>query len=346
MLLFLAVDRTRRHWLKTILPWATVAIALLCTTPVLVWNARHNWVSLHHVATQTNTGSGNFLLFLASQLGILNPPIAIAMIAAVIYAVTRWGASDPRRREMIYLVCIGAPFFVVCVFDSLRTKVQPNWPAPAYFTLLILTTYFLSTRLRSIETWRPWRPWVYTAIVLGLVVQPVLRGSTAVYTFAAWYNRTFPHRTPLNPAKFDIAFKLRGIADPFARTVSDELKQLPPGAFILCEDYQDASQLAFYVDGQPKTYFAGSYWTDPEVRRRFTQFDMWPDRRLDRKELIGQDAIYVGSVSFDPMKQSFEKIEFLRDVVVERQGMKVRSFWVWRCTGFKGMQRPIGAGSF
>src|SRR5439155_10845774 len=170
-------------------------------TPVLLWNARHGWVSFHHVATQTNTGNGNYPLFVASQLGILNPPIAAAMVAAVVYAVTRWSVNDPRRREMIYLVCIGVPFFVVCLFDSFRTKVQPNWPAPAYFSLLILTAYFLSTRLRSIETWRPWRGWIYTAIVLGLMIQPVLRGSTAVYALAAWYNRTFPQRTPLNAAK-------------------------------------------------------------------------------------------------------------------------------------------------
>src|SRR5262249_13414952 len=161
---------------------------------------------------------------------------------------------------------------------------QPNWPAPAYFTLLILAAYFISTRAGSIERWRPWRGWVYGAIVFGLLVQPLARGSTLLYTAAAWANQTFPH-VRLSPAKFDPAFKLRGVNDPFAKTISEHFKAMPPGSFILCEDYQDASQLAFYVDGQPKTYFAGSYWSDPQVRRRRTQFDMWPDRQLDRPEL-------------------------------------------------------------
>lgn len=346
VLLFLALDRNSRRWLRSAWPWLMIAVALAFTTPVLMWNARHGWVSFRHVATQTNTGNGNFLSFLGSQFGILNPPVAVAMVVAVCYAIGARGRADVHRRQMIYLICIGLPFFLICLLDSLRTKVQPNWPAPAYFTLMILTAYFLSTRLRSIALWRPWRPWIYGAMVFGLLVQPVLHGSTMLYAITGWYNRRFPDSPQITPPRFDVVFKLRGIADPFARTVSEGLKQLPPGSIVLCEDYQDASQLAFYVDGQPNTYFAGSYWTDPRERRRLTQFDMWPDRRLDRQELIGKDVIYVGSMSFAPMKSSFEKIEFLKEVNIERHGMRLRSIWVWKCAGFKGMRRPDGQGAY
>jgi undecaprenyl-diphosphatase len=347
LLIFLAVDRRNRSRLATVYPWLTIAIALAFCTPVLIWNARHQWVSFHHVATQTNTGQGNTLTFLGAQVGIVNPAIAVFMLAAICYALTGWSKSDPNRRAMLYLVCIGVPFFLVCLFDSLRTKVQPNWPAPAYFTLLILTAYFISTRLTSIQHWRPWRGWFIAAVAFGLLVQVVIRASSAMYPLAALVNRTFP-KAYLTPQKFDLVFKLRGIADPFARTVSDDLKQLPPGSFILCEDYQDASQLAFYVDAQPRTYVAGSYWTDPEKRRRRTQFDLWPDRQLDRSELIGKDAIYVGLAAYPPLPQSFEKMEELPDVVISRAGLAVRSdpIHIWRCTGFKGMHRPEGPGSY
>ena len=66
------------------------------------------------------------------------------------------------------LVCLAAPMFLFFLFFSLKTKVQLNWPAPAYFTLLILTTWFIATRLRDKQTWRPWRWWFYGTIQLGL----------------------------------------------------------------------------------------------------------------------------------------------------------------------------------
>jgi hypothetical protein len=356
LFLFLAMDRGNRRWLKTIWPWAMVLVAIAFTTPVLVWNARHNWVSLRHVATQTSandTGGWarrNLLEFVGAQIAIINPAIAVLMGGAVCYALGYWSHSDPNRPQMRFLLLLGLPFLIVCLLDSLWTKVQPNWPAPAYFTLLILTAYFISTRMQPLNTWRPWRGWFYGAIIFGLLVQPLVRGGATLYPLAAWINRTFPRqqgdRPRLAPSNFDLIFKLRGIADPFASTVDADLAQLPAGSFILCEDYQDASQLAFYLRGHPKTYFVGSYWTDPLVRRRRTQFDMWPDRQLDQPQLLGQDAIYIGTMAYAPLRESFQSVEALPDITIEHDGIRIRSILVWRCMEFKGISHPEGKGAY
>jgi 4-amino-4-deoxy-L-arabinose transferase-like glycosyltransferase len=354
--LFLLMDRKSISWLRTIWPWMMVAVAMAFTTPVIVWNAQHHWASLKHVATQTGANGsgglsrGNLLEFVGAQVAIINPAIAVLIAGAVVYTLGSWSREDVHRRQLKYLLYLGLPFLVISFVDSFLAKVQPNWPAPGYFTLLILTAYFVSTRLQTRQQWLPWRGWFYGAIIFGLIIQPVVRGSMTLYPLAGWINRTFPRklgdRPRVVPSNFDVVFKLRGIADPFAKTVSADLAQLPAGSFILCEDYQDASQLAFYVEGQPKTYFVGSYWTDPMVRRRRTQFDMWPDRQLDRSELIGKDAIYIGTMAYAPLRQSFEKIEALPDVVIQRQGLRIRSIQVWRCSGFKGIHRPDGEGTY
>jgi 4-amino-4-deoxy-L-arabinose transferase-like glycosyltransferase len=360
LLLFLSSDRSSRFWLRTAWPWLMVAIALAMTTPVLVWNAQHHWVSLRHVATQTganDTGGldrGNLIDFLLSQLGLINPAVAVMLVGASTYALGSAGRADPHRRQMRLLLAIGLPFLLICAVDALRTKVQPNWPAPAYFTLLILVAYFLATRRADPSLWRRWRGWLIGAIGFGIFALLIIQGQPLLYAGAAWVDARFP-RSPdaaghprlwLTPPRFDPMFKLRGIADPFASTVSSLLKTLPPGAFILCEDYQDASQLSFYVDGQPATYFVGSYWTDPVKRRRLTQYDMWPDRRLDRPELIGCDAVYIGTIYYEPLRQSFHRVEPLPDIVIRRDGLVVRSFTVSRCYGFKGIHRPSDSVSF
>jgi undecaprenyl-diphosphatase len=361
ILLFLLLDRDTKPKIKTNGPWMMTGICLLSLIPVIIWNARHNWVSLHHVAGQTGTDStgglsrGNLPEFVGSQIAAINPFVAVLMIGAIAYCLRSSSARHPHRRQMRFLLAVGGSLLVICLLDALVTKVQVNWPAPAYFTLLILTACFISTRWKC--NWKPWRGWFYAAIVFGIAIQPPLHDLTLLYPAAQWINRAFPRkngkdgepRTWLKPAALDMEHKLRGIADPFASTVSAELHQLPPGAFILCEDYMDASQLAFYAAGQPRTYFAGSYWTQIErdgipIRRRWTQFDIWPDRQLDRPELIGKDAIYIGTMADAPLRESFDSVQRLPDITVYVRGLAIRSWTVWRCRGFKGMHRPPGEG--
>jgi hypothetical protein len=236
-------------------------------------------------------------------------------------------------------------WLLLCFLDTFLTKVQVNWPAPAYFTLLILTAYELSVRAKQ------WRPFLIAAIVFGLITAPLLHDLTRLYPLARWLDKHHPHKpAPDGQPKtwatnFDLEYKMRGIEHTFAPAVAADLKPLGPGTFVLCEDYMDASQLAFFLPGQPSTYFAGSYWTDPVVRRRWTQFDLWPDRQLNRPELIGKDAIYIGTMAYAPLRQSFASVRRLPDIVVRVDGIDVRSWTVWECRGFKGMNRPPGEGA-
>jgi undecaprenyl-diphosphatase len=93
--LAMALDSRSRRLLRTAGPWLAVAIALTGTIPVLVWNARHGWPTLWHVLRQTGAdGEGgfrpaNFLEFLGGQVGVLGPPIAVLMVAAVVFALSR-----------------------------------------------------------------------------------------------------------------------------------------------------------------------------------------------------------------------------------------------------------------
>jgi hypothetical protein len=122
--------------------------------------------------------------------------------------------------------------------------------------------------------------------------------------------------------------------------VSAQRELLGPGTFILCEDYQATSQMAFYVEGQPATYYMGSYlWKNP---KRHSQFDLWKDRSLDpgvNPHLVGKNAVYVGWFKPD-LWEAFETVEELPLLDIEREGVKIRKFRVFRCHNFRGMKRP------
>jgi hypothetical protein len=243
----------------------------------------------------------------------------------------------------LFLVWIGLPFFALTMLSSLLAKVQVNWPAPAYFTLMILSAYFIATRLRSRATWKPWGGWIYGTIVMGILSMPIVHD----------ISMTFPllKKLHIDPAKIDFLAKLRGW-QMLGNEVSLEMRSMNSGTFILCDDYMQTAEMAFYVDGQPKTYYAGSYYvSDP---KRFTQYDMWKDRSLEpvtdgkANPLLGRDAIYIGKGGPLPseMSDAFERLEKLPEIPVIVRGVKVKTFKVWRCYGFKGMHQPATGREF
>jgi hypothetical protein len=92
--------------------------------------------------------------------------------------------------------------------------------------------------------------------------------------------------------------------------------------------------MAFYVHGQPKTYCAGPYFG-----KRLSQYDMWPDRRLDRSSpLVGHDAVYIGKGGDfpDEITAAFASIEPRQDLDITVHGVKIQDFKIYLCHGFKG----------
>lgn len=345
---WLIVDRDARRWLRESRFWLMPPLTLLALLPPILWNARHGWVSFRHVATQTGvTPEGarawlnplSTLEMLGTQLGTVGPVLFGFVVLGVVHAWRRARGDDRTARSLRLLLAFGLSFFAVNLVASLRTKIQPNWPAPAYFGLLIVAAWFIATRLSSVETWRPYRGWFWIGIVgVAIVVAPLAHHTQRLYPVARWMNETVG--TNLQPRRFDPAARLVGHRELGDR-LGAELTESSPGTFILAEDYQAASLAAFYTPGQPRTFYAGSWFEEVRFRRRLSQFDMWDDRRLDRPELLGRDALYVGYVN-DDLRRAFERVEPLPAVVVVRSGLVVRETNLSRCIGFRGMARPGG----
>lgn len=335
LLIFLIRER---RW-KERGPWVAFAISLACTTPVVIWNIKHGAASVKHVAHQTGASGGafshgNFLELVGSQIMVLGPVIVALMIGGVLMALGKKHVDTPHRRKLQYLAFIGLPFLAMTVFASFLAKVQVNWPAPAYFSLLILAAYFLSTRLASVETWQPWRWWFYGTVAMGLIAIPIAHDSSMLFPVA--------RLVKIKPENVDLLMRLRGW-----RLLGDHVTKLRDemggDAFILCDDYMQTAETAFYVRGQPKTYYVGTYYTDA---KRYTQYDMWPDRRLDQPALVGKNAVYVGKGGGLPkdIADAFERTEQLPELPVIVKGVTVRTFKTWKAYGFKGMTRK-GVGS-
>jgi hypothetical protein len=347
LLLFLIVDRDSRRWLRSPWPWIATLIALLFTIPVLLWNHRHGWVSARHIVKDAGEGGRagfhpmNLAEFIGGQIGAVGPTMAAILVTAVLFALRRRRDPSPESRAMRYLLSMGLPLLGVIAILSLVTKAQVNWPAPSYFALLILAAHFLSTRMHDPAAWRRWRGIVWITIIFGILCTPIAHNTQLLYKPVNQFGKMIGRKN-ISPRQWDPTFRLRGWHE-FGAAISKELATLRPGAMVMCEDYQSTAEAAFYVDGQPATYYVGSWLQQPA---RLSQYDIWPDRRLDREDLRGRDAIYFGhdgvaGSGLPPadVVAAFESVEKLPDVKIYRVGLEIRSFRLWRCRGFKGMHR-------
>jgi 4-amino-4-deoxy-L-arabinose transferase-like glycosyltransferase len=320
---------------------------------------------------------GNLGLMVGSQIGILNPIIAGFMVAGVWCALRerqgatssnaspQWGEGrvgptsgethataadigdsggvtletppatpapqgrgtgersslEAERAGRVFLLSFSIPFFLLVAIVTLFKEIEPNWPAATYFTLVPLAAWFVATHYARV------RGWLAVAIGIGLVTIPLIHYTTLLYPLA-----------PVEPRKWDPAFRLQG-GQQIGDAVSNELKTMRDGTFVLCDKYQTAGLMAFYVAGHPKTYYIGSYILDPEERDRLSQYDMWPDRSLDQPALRGRDAIFVGHQQPD-LYAAFDRVERLPDLPIVSNGVVIRRQKLFRCYNFHGMTRP------
>jgi hypothetical protein len=156
-------------------------------------------------------------------------------------------------------------------------------------------------------------------------------------------------KKPIELRSIDTSVKLKGWQQ-LGQRVSRELSTLTPSSagsepFVLCEDYMQTAEMAFYLPRHPLTFCLGSYITDGGGPKRRTQYDLWPDRSLSQDHLKGRDALYVGYMH-DDLTKAFERIERLPDEDIVRSGLKVRRFVLWRCHNFRGLTLPPGGQSF
>jgi hypothetical protein len=227
---------------------------------------------------------------------------------------------------------------------SIRSKMQVNWPAAAYFSWMILAGYFLATRMEFRASWRRWRVWVWVAVVFGVAFSPVAHDSSLLYPVVPLVNGVLGKKKSIGVQAVDITYKLKGWRQ-LGERVSRELSELPDGAFVIGDDYMKTAELAFYVKGQPKTYCVGAYVTDVKDRKRRTQYDLWPDRDLNQPKLRGRDAIFVGYINED-IKRAFASVTELPDEEIYQRGQKVRRFQVYRCRDFRGLVMQEAGGAF
>lgn len=125
----------RPRLLATPAPWLGVLAALLVFTPVIVWNANHNWIGLFFQSNRlTSAPHIEFMRVfdsIGAQAGYLAPwiflPLGWFWIASL-----RGGPKDARRW---YLALIASGPILFFTLANIVSKGLPHWPMPGWLFL-------------------------------------------------------------------------------------------------------------------------------------------------------------------------------------------------------------------
>ncbi|WP_428393200.1 glycosyltransferase family 39 protein [Lichenicoccus sp.] len=150
--LFLLTTPGGRRWLRRPHPYVAGMLALLVFSPVLIWNARHGWMSLLFQGGRAAGGRWHPfgpLTTLAGQSLFLLPWIWAPMMLCLGLAVRdRLSAARPADPRQWLLACLALPAIVLFLLISLRTRVLFHWASPGYVMLLPLLGAQIAARIR------------------------------------------------------------------------------------------------------------------------------------------------------------------------------------------------------
>jgi len=267
IVLLLALTRKHRRELYHGGLLSLLFVFAIFTTPVIVWNSQHAWITLIHLRDRGGLDTGpqfhplEFLKFLGLHLIVYSPLIFGGFVVCLAWAWKKARAHFKPR----FLLAFTLPLFVMYFALSFKQVGEPNWTAPASLSLVILAVTYWLEKVREAR-WA--RNYAMAALGLGGVLVVLLTDTDLVRRVGL----PFPYEK-------DTTARLRGW-----RTTAEQVQKVREKyeaehgekVFLIGDNNATAAALGFYLPdprregpGHPPVYVPESAWpTD--------QFYFWP----------------------------------------------------------------------
>ncbi len=312
-LLLLLLSATQRRWLLSPHPYLGMLWAVVVFAPVLVWNARHDWVSLAFQSTRRAGQLDSFrpiylLELLGTQLAMLTPLLFAGTGYAMWLVSVRWWRQRDSRD--LFVLVYSLPVLLMFALVSLGSLVKMNWPAPAYISGLLVLVVSASRGHRLLSgVWRT------TALTLALGMVALL------YALPLWTS------LPLGKANTWTGWS------QLSERVEQVRNAMPGPSFVFSRNHKISSELAFHlgsdepiltenVFGQPARQFA--FWTDPA---RYAGWDA---------VLVYSDQDPIKTAEMWQIELRFERLDAPQAFEIRRGGRRVKTFYLLRGYGYRG----------
>jgi len=194
-LLFLLLDPASRVWFRRAAPYLSVLLAALIFSPVVAWNAAHDWASFSfqtgdRIAAATRFSfqhlAGGVLLFL-TPVGIIVGAKSL-MGWAKLPQLSEPAICDQPRFLLFTRIFVLMPLSVFVLF-SLQHAVKLNWTGPLWLALVPMIAAQLSDQTSRFGALLR-RGWLFSVGVLFIVYVALLTYLTVGLPGVPYWSRT------------------------------------------------------------------------------------------------------------------------------------------------------------
>jgi hypothetical protein len=171
---FMLVPSWRRRWLLSPYPWAAALIALLVFSPVLIWNAGHDWASFRFQFVRATAAHELSLRTVGDFIGLQFGLVGFVLLPVVLSGVSLTAWRGYRRGDAVAILLSTAVLvpFLYFFWKSLTLRVGDTWPTflwPAGFAAAAINIALLPRE--GFPAWmvRSTISWAKAAVISGIV---------------------------------------------------------------------------------------------------------------------------------------------------------------------------------
>jgi dolichol-phosphate mannosyltransferase len=310
--IFMVWDPQARHWLRHWLPYTVMVLALVIFSPVIYWNATHEWASFAFQTSRRLAEAPRFSLhkLILSVLVLLTPAGAVGLWGAL------WGNVEPRRRLFMQLSVL-VPLTVFFVF-SLRHEVKLDWTG----TLWIAAVPSLAFAV--VSGWehgtRGLQGWVRSAWPPTLVILTLILGGALHYLVLGLPGVGYGEHMELVPVGWrTLGERATALKDDIRRKTGTE--PLTVGM----DRYNIASELAFYAPDRTRSV------AETTSGHLFGGLGLMYERWFPAKAQEGRDLLLIGFKAEDlrapEVEARAQEWGPIGDGVLTRDGQVIRRYY-------------------
>ncbi|MCG2631242.1 glycosyltransferase family 39 protein [Bradyrhizobium sp. WYCCWR 13023] len=312
---FLLVPDWRWRWLRSPYPYLALLIAIVVFSPVLIWNAQHDWASFRFQGVRATANYGISLRTLGDYIGLQFGLVGFVMLPVVLSGLVMTAWRGYRSRESVAILLSTAVLvpFVYFFFKSLTLRVGDTWPMfmwPVGFAAAAVNLVLIRREGWSARALRSGLFWVNTALVSGIAFVVIV----FLYYVAAPWN--FLGR--MDPIGAEAGFEQVAAR---AQAVLDETG----ATWIATTDYRTYAMMRWLFRGRVPV-------VEINERGRFQDFR---DPGMDR--IKGHAGLYIGRQPDDrlPLWQTIPaKREQLGQVERRWRGVLIDTYTLDKLTGW------------
>jgi dolichol-phosphate mannosyltransferase len=318
-LAFMISDPKSRRWFRQFEPYMAALLAVAVFSPVIIWNARHDWASFAFQTSRRLAEAPQFALhkLIASALVLITPTGVVAVAAALLRGIS--GADgDPQatRRRLLMNLAILIPLSVFVAF-SLRHEVKLDWTGAMWTAALpALGCSMIAAGLNI----RGFGAWIRSAWAPTIMTMLLIYAAGLHYLVLGLPGVGYGKHIELVPVGWrDLTRHVLHAADDYRReTGSDVL-------IVGMDRYAIASEVAFY--GRRQLHSTVETMNSYLFDGMSLMYGRWmPPESLQHRDLL-LVAFSAGELQGLMIESHVDRLGPIEDVVLMQDGSVIRHYY-------------------